>query len=234
LEFFPLRWAINYKLSVYTFCIYTEKTIFVILFKFNNRMKGTSLIVSIVLFVAIAVLYLLHFTGNRVKYSAVEAQSGNTEGVGLRIAYIKVDSIFLNYDLSQDLHDDFTKKQEAYMVEYNTKRQVFDREALAFQEKLQRGGFLTEQRAIQERDRLLGKEQEIMQLEQDLSNKLAELQATNNQQVLDSLLNYVDFLNEQKKYDYIFNSDEILIGNDAYNITAEVLTALNARYKGKK
>ena len=197
-------------------------------------MKGTSLIVNVILFVAIAVLYVLYFTGSRAGGSVVETKPNNAEGGGIEVAYIKADSIFLNYDLSQDLHDDFTKKQEGYMVEYNTKRQAFEREAVAFQEKVQRGGFLTEQRAVQERDRLLGREQEIMQLEQDLSIKLSDLQEANNQQLLDSLLNYVEILNAQKKYDYIFNSADILVGNDAYNLTAEVLAALNARYKAKK
>ena len=197
-------------------------------------MKGTSLIVNVVLFVAIAVLYVFYFTGNRANGSVVENRSNNAGSGEVKIAYIKADSIFLNYDLSQDLHDDFTKKQEGYMVEYNTKRQAFEREAVAFQEKVQRGGFLTEQRAVQERDRLLGREQEIMQLDQDLSNRLADLQEANNQRLLDSLLNYVEILNVQKKYDYIFNSADILIGSDAYNLTSEVLLALNARYKTKK
>jgi outer membrane protein len=128
------------------------------------------------------------------------------------------------------LHDDFTKKQEAYNSEFGTKRQSFEREAAAFQEKLQRGGFLTEQRAIQERDRLVGKEQEILQLDQELSGKLAELQATNNKQILDSLLNYLQEYNKDKKYDYIFNGAEILVGDEGHNITAEVLKALNERY----
>ncbi len=198
-------------------------------------MKGTSLIVSIALFIAVAVLYVLHFTGPRASGSAaVVSQLGNVETGGLRIAYIKADSIFLNYDLAQDLHDDFTQKQEAYMTEYSTKRQTFENEAAAFQEKVQRGGFLTEQRAVQERDRLLGKEQEILQLDQDLTNKLAELQAANNQQLLDSLLNYIGILNAQKQYDYIFEATDILIGNDAHNFTAEVLAALNARYNSKR
>ncbi|MDR2911536.1 MAG: OmpH family outer membrane protein [Bacteroidales bacterium] len=198
-------------------------------------MKGTSLIVSIiVLFIAVAVLYVLYFASPRVSGSIVGEQSGNIETGGLKVAYIKADSIFLNYDLAQDLHDDFTQKQEAYMAEYSTKRQTFDREAAAFQEKVQRGGFLTEQRAVQERDRLLGREQEILQLDQDLTNRLAELQAANNQQLLDSLLNYIEILNAQKQYDYIFDAADILIGSDAHNFTAEVLAALNARYASKK
>ena len=199
-------------------------------------MKGTSLIVSIVLFVAVAVLYVLHFTGSGASPSASEEKAtGNADtGAPLTIAYVKADSVILNYDLAQDLHDDFTKKQEAYTNEYGTKRQSFEKDAAAFQEKLQRGGFLTEQRAVQERDRLVGRQQEISKLDQELSTKLADIQTTNNQRILDSLMNYVEILNKQKKYDYILNAADILIGQDSHNLTAEVLKALNERYSGKE
>jgi outer membrane protein len=198
-------------------------------------MKGTSIIVSIVLFVAIAVLYVLHFTGRGDKEEKHQGTTAsNHSNSGLRIAYVKADSVILNYNLSQDLHDDFSKKQEAYTSEYGTKRQTFEKEAAAFQEKLQRGGFLTEQRAVQERDRLVGKEQEILKLDQDLSAKLAEIQQANNKQILDSLMSYLKVFNADKNYDYIFNASNILIGNEADNITALVLNAMNEKYAGKK
>ena len=197
-------------------------------------MKGTSLIVSIVLFIAVAILYILHFTEGKSseKVSGVPSNVVNQQG-GLRMAYVKADSIILNYILAEDLHDDYTKKQEAYTTEYSSKRQSFEKDAAAFQDKLQRGGFLTEQRAIQERDRLLGIEQEVTKLDQDLSAKLADLQATNNQQVLDSLMSCINDLNANKKYDYIFNATNILIGKEADNITAEVLKIMNDRYQKK-
>ena len=198
-------------------------------------MKGLSVVVSAVLFVAVAVLYVLHFTGNgnSKQNMPVKSNDGTSTG-GLRIAYIKADSVIVNYDLSQDLHDDFTKKQEAYTTEYGTKRQLFEKEAAAFQEKLQRGGFLTEQRAVQERDRLMGKEQEILKLDQELSNKLAELQQANNTQILDKLMEYLKKYNETAGYDYIFNGVDVLIGDETHNITAEVLKALNEEYKANK
>ncbi len=198
-------------------------------------MKGTSLIVSVILFVAVAILYVLHFTGSKNNNSEVASPGVvSPESGGLNIAYVKADSVLVNYDLAQELHDDFTKKQEAYTTEYGTKRQTFEKEAAEFQEKVQRGGFLTEQRAIQERDRLLGKEQEIMKLDQELSTKLADIQTANNQQLLDSLLNCIEMLNEKYQYDYIFNSADILVGDEAHNITSEVLSTLNERYSGNK
>lgn len=197
-------------------------------------MKGTSLVVSIVLFVLIVILYILQFTGGNPGeiLSGEPAVSENREG--LRIAYIKTDSLIVNYALAEVLHDEFTKRQEAYNQEYGSKRTTFEREAADFQQKLQRGGFLTEQRAIQERDRLLGREQEIMKLDQDLSAKLAEMQNANNQQIIDSLLNYLKEYNLTRKYDYILNAADVLIGPDSDNITAEVLTSMNARYQASQ
>jgi outer membrane protein len=196
-------------------------------------MKSTSLIVGIVSLVAVAVLYILHFTGTGKIVEEISEDLTNRSSVdikSLKIAYVKADSVILNYDLAQDLHDEFTKSQEAYNTEYGNKRQSFEKEAAAFQEKLQRGGFLTEQRAIQERDRLLGREQEIVKLDQELSGKLAEMQQANNKQILDSLLNYLREYNKVKGYDYILNGGEVLLGDEAHNITKEVLQALNARY----
>ena len=198
-------------------------------------MKGTSLIVSIVLFVAVAVLYVLQFAGDGDSEhgSAIESKTVENNG-GLKIAYVKADSVLLNYDMSQDLHDEFSKKQEAYTTEYGTKRQSFEKDAAAFQEKLQRGGFLSEQRAVQERDRLVGMEQEVLKMDQELSTKLGELQAENNKQILDKLMEYLEELNADKKYDYIFNASNILIGDEADNLTGDVLKTLNERYAEEK
>lgn len=198
-------------------------------------MKGTSLIVSIVLFVAVAVLYVLHFSEKESnEHSSVNTERAVINRGGLKIAYVKADSVLLNFDLSQDLHDEFTKKQEAYTTEYSTKRQAFEKDASAFQEKLQRGGFLSEQRATQERDRLVGLEQEVRKMDQELSTKLSEIQAENNKQIFDKLMNYLNELNADNKYDYIFNASNILIGDEADNLTGDVLKALNERYNAEK
>jgi outer membrane protein len=204
-------------------------------FKVNLKlllMKGTSLIVSIVLFVAVAVLYVLHFTGaskNGQGYGADDKAVISRDG--LKIAYVKADSVILNYKLAEFLHDDFTKKQEVYAGEYTSKRQSFEKDAASFQEKLQRGGFLSEQSAVRERDRLVGMEQEILKMDQDLSAKLGEMQNTNSQQVLDSLMSALKQYNSNKNYDYILNASSILIGDEGDNITAQILKQMNEKYE---
>ncbi len=197
-------------------------------------MKNTSLILNLVLAVAVVVIYVLHFSGKSGNEIAGENSSPATSSGDLKIAYVKVDSLIINYQLAEELHDSFTKNQEAYTKEYTDKRSAFEKRAAAFQEKVQRGGFLSQDRAIQERDRLVSEEQEILTLDQELSSKLSEMQSTNNQQLIDSLMNYLKEYNANKKYSYIFNAGDILIGDEAHNITKEVLDAMNARYNEKK
>ena len=171
---------------------------------------------------------MLHFTSGPSAKQNGALVTGSPQLTDMKIAYVKVDSLIVNYDLAQALHDEFTKNQDAYTKEYATRRSKFEEQAAAFQEKVQRGGFLTEQRAVQERDRLVSEEQEIQKLDQELSSKLAEMQNANNNQLVDSLMAYLNRFNAEKKYAYIFNSSGILIGDEAHNITR--ITSYNVCY----
>jgi outer membrane protein len=200
----------------------------------NAYMKNTSLVLIVVLFIAVAGLYILHFAGGKSNGSGAEGtnDAGNTSG--FKIAYIKVDSLVVNYDFALEMHDSFVKQQDAYTREYSEKRSKFESQAAAFQEKVQRNGFLTQESAMAERDRLMGMEQQVGKLDQELSSKLAQMQADNNKQLLDSVMTYLKIFNKDRKYNYIFNASEVLIGDESHNLTKEVLVGLNARYSKEK
>jgi outer membrane protein len=74
-------------------------------------------------------------------------------------------------------------------------------------------------------------EQEILKMDQDLSAKLGEMQNTNSQQVLDSLMSALKQYNSNKNYDYILNASSILIGDEGDNITAQILKQMNEKYE---
>lgn len=197
-------------------------------------MKNTSIVLFAVLFLSVAGLYILHFSGSKSHASGKSGLSGGGGSSELSIAYIKVDSLAVNYDFAQEMHDGFVRQQEAFTKEYGEKRNRFESQAAAFQEKVQRGGFLSQERAMQERDRLMGEEQQITKLDQELSTKLAQIQTDNNKQLLDSIMSYLKIYNKDKKYSYILNAGEVLIGDETSNITKEVLAGLNARYSKAK
>jgi len=189
-----------------------------------------STIVNIVLALAVAGLYLIHLTGNnKDKSSGPDTSKGTNHQ--LTIAYVKMDSMLFTYELAKKLNTEFSEKKENFRKEYTEKRIKFERDAANFQEKVQRGGFLTEDRAKQEQERLVGVQQEIQKLDYELTQKLNEMQGQISQQISDSIASYIKSYNEIKKYDFILNSQYMLEGSPQLNITKEVTKGLNDRYK---
>jgi len=192
-------------------------------------MKNTSSVLIVILFIAVAGIYILHFSGNKLNGSAKVGANAGGASTNLKIAYIKVDSLVVNYDFAQEMQETFAKQQEAYTKEYGEKRNRFESQAATFQEKVQRGGFLSQESAMQERNKLMSDEQQITKLDQELSTKLSQIQADNNKQLLDSLLTYLKIFNKDKKYTYILNAGDVLIGDETHNITKDVLVNMNIR-----
>ena len=188
-----------------------------------------STIVNIVLALAVAGLYIIYFTGKKDKSTQADMVKGTDKP--LTIAYVKMDSMIFTYELAKKLHAELSEKQEAFRKEYTDKRIKFERDVASFQEKVQRGGFLTEERARQEQERLSGAQQEIQKLDNDLNQKLSDLQGRNQQIIVDSISSFLKSYNGVKKYDFILNSQSMLEGSGQYNITKEVTQGLNDRYK---
>jgi outer membrane protein len=189
-----------------------------------------STIVNIVLALAVAGLYIIYFTGNK-KDKLTQADMVKGADKPLTIAYVKMDSMLYTYELAKKLNTEFAEKRETFKKEYTDKRIKFERDAASFQEKVQRGGFLTEERARQEQERLTGVQQEIQKLDYDLTQKLTEMQGQINQQIVDSISSFLKNYNAVKKYDVILNSASMLEGSPQYNITKEVTQGLNDRYR---
>ena len=191
-----------------------------------------STVVNIVLSLAVAGLYIIYFSGNHKEKST---SSGKTNGTNnqLTVAYVKMDSMLFTYELAKKLNSDFAEKKETFRKEYTDKRMRFEKDAAAFQEKVQRGGFLTEERAKQEQERLVGLQQEIQKLDYELTQKLSEMQGQINQQIVDSISSYLKSYNAIKKYDFILNSQSMLEGSTQFNITKEVTQGLNDSYRSK-
>jgi outer membrane protein len=192
-------------------------------------MKNSS-IVSVILGIAVAVLYLLHFTGSGS--SKVQKNNESNSGANtISIAYVKMDSVLFTYELAKKLTTNLQVNQESFKKEYSAKRIKFERDAAAFQEKVQRGGFLTEERQKLEQERLVGQQQEIQRLDYELTQKLNEMQGQINQQITDSISSFLKSYNANKKFDIILNSASMLEGTPRFNITKDVADGLNKRYK---
>jgi outer membrane protein len=195
-------------------------------------MKKLALMVSAVSYVGVVALFVSFLTSCSGKSNEASPVSGSGE---IKIAYILTDSVLVNYQMAIDLHQDFMSQQQQYNTDFGKKRELLEKQAAAFQEKLQRGGFLNEERAMSERDRLLSQQDEMKRMDYDLSTKLSQMEATINQRLADSITSYVKEYNKNHNYTYILsNTGNIIVGDQRYNISKEILDGLNARYKASK
>jgi len=198
-------------------------------------MKKLPLILSVISLVGVIALAILFLVNKSFSSSESENKSYNSSGGDLKIAYILTDSVLVNYQLAIDLHKNFVNQQQQFNADFTKKRQNYENQATEFQDKLQRGGFLNEERATKERDRILGLQDEIKQLDYELSNKLSQMEAAINQQLADSITSYVKTYNKRHNYTYILsNNGNIIVGDPKNNISKEILDGLNARYIASK
>ena len=124
-------------------------------------------------------------------------------------------------------------KAKSLQKEYET----FQRDVMDFQRKLEANAFLSRERAESEQARLQKKEQQLLAKQQDLENlrqKLSadfmEEQAALTQQLQDSVQAYLREYNADGHYHLVLN-DAVLMNKVAgYDITNDVIDALNARY----
>lgn len=201
----------------------------IILERHNLRMKNSTIVLA-VLGIAVVVLYALHFLGDKGSLTQKGSENPQT-AKSVSIAYVKMDSVLFTYALAKKLTSNLQLNQESFKKEYSLKRIKFEKEAATFQEKVQRGGFLTEERAKLEQERLVGQQQEIERLDYELTQKLNEMQGQINQQIVDSISSFLKSYNSDKKYDIILNSSSMLEGTPKFNITKDVADGLNKRYK---
>ena len=155
----------------------------------------------------------------------------------MKIAYVEIDSLLSKYDLWNDLNEQMIQKEENIRTALNEKAKKLDGEMKEFQRKIQNNGFVSQERAQQEAQRLQKKEQDLQALQQKLTGELAAENQKNTMALRDSINAFLKVYNAEKKYDFIISNagaDNLLYANPAFNITKEVVDGLNARYAIKK
>ncbi|MFV0507077.1 MAG: OmpH family outer membrane protein [Bacteroidales bacterium] len=195
-------------------------------------MKQLSLILNVVLLIAVVWLFIAVYGGEKKSVTNSDTASSTSQNDSdFSIAYIMSDSLMLNLKMAEDLHDELSKEQQKYAQQSNSKRMSLEKDARAFQEKVQRGGFLTEASAQKENEMLTARAQKLQQEELEMSTKLQELTIKNSTTLRTTLVDYLKKLNEERKYSYIIMGESVLVGKDGYDITQEVLEALNKKYE---
>lgn len=191
--------------------------------------------------VALGVLFLVKLPNGEKPVRAEVAASGEL----MPIAIINTDSILKHYTLAVEASDKLMNRYEESTVKLDTKAkslqkeaETFQRDVLDFQRKLEANAFLSRERAESEQVRLQKKEQQLMAKQQDLENLRQKLSAdfmdeqnALTQQLQDSIQQFLRDYNADGRFHLVLNDAVLLNKVAGYDITEEVISGLNARYK---
>jgi outer membrane protein len=207
-------------------------------------MKKISFWLNIVLLIAVAVLFYLHFQTSDGKISK-KSETTQTEKQqqkefnsydNLRIAYVNIDTLLAGYDMYIDKRDEFIEQQTSSQQELQSRSQQLRQEFNQLKEKLNKG-LITRAKARMMQQDLGEKEQRLRQLRQKKSSELAEREQVIYRQVLNSVMDYLDKYAEEKNYHYILSysfGGPLLYKKDAFNVTQSVVKGLNEEYAKKQ
>ena len=193
-------------------------------------MNKVQILINILLVAAVATLFGLHFAS---KCDHVEVSEASASAENLPVAYLNVDSLLVNYVFAQEANEKLMKKQEDARLKLNTKARTLQGEMADFQRKLENNAFLSRERAEKEQQRLVKKQQELQELEAKLTEDMMIENQKLNIQLADTLTKFLNEFNADGRYHLILSNsakDNVLMAAEQYDVTPQVLEALNKRY----
>lgn len=198
-------------------------------------MKKLNVVLFVALFLAVAVLYFLHFKGDN-KNSMNNALKGPVEIPGQGIVYVNIDSVVFNLDLFKDRRDELVTKQKNAEAELNSKSSLYDKGVKDYQDKVNKG-LVTRATAAQMEQGLLQQQQELVALRDKLQSNLVEEEQVMNRQVLEYITKFIEDNKAQYNYQFILGKSfggPVLYSNSSLDLTHQLLTSLNKKYQSEK
>lgn len=200
-------------------------------------MNKIQITIDAILAAAVVALFVIFFTvkpscGQQTETEAAPIAEGN-----MPVAYLNLDSVLTYYTFAIEASDKLMSKQEDARLKLNSKARTLQSEMADFENKLRNGAFMSRERAEQKQQQLLQKQQDLQDLEAKLTNDIMLENQQLNMQLADTLNSFLREFNADGRYHMIFantGKDNILQAADSYDITTEVIEALNARYASKK
>lgn len=203
-------------------------------------MKTFNTVVSIVLLVAVAFLFIREFSGSPTDKSGTPGKKEMTEALedqefgGVRIAYVNSDSLVKKYDLHKELKSQLEEKAKNLEADLANKSQVFQENVAVLQ---QQAGRLSQEELQAAQLDLQQTQQQLQVYADEKTRDLAR-----EERKLDSLLmldmdQVLEDVRGEYDLDYVFSysrQSSLLGVNDAYNITDIVVERLNEINRRKK
>lgn len=193
-------------------------------------MKKLSLVLNIILFVLVGVLFYLHFSPN-MNTASVQTKPKNDSASlrPLRIAYVNLDSLEMHYTYFQMKKAELEKKQQSIQNDLSSRAKAIQDDIAALRKK---APTMTQSEGEAAQKKIMQKQQALQQREQNMREEFMQDQQRFNTDLHSRLDHFLESYNSDKRYSYILSyasgASDILYKDSAFDITAEVITGLNA------
>ena len=209
--------------------------------------KYISLGFNVVLTIAVAVLYYLHF-GSKTTTAPTAVPSSDSTAAPVvvipeseikksGIVFVNTDTLLKNYDFYNASKKSLEARQKKAETSLTSAYTALQQEAMQFQKKAQEGQLTQEEGARKEQE-LMARQQELMQNKETQMGALMAEEQRLSEQLNKRLQDYVKRFSKDKSYTYILGytglSSNILFKNDSLDITRPILNGLNEEYRAKK
>ena len=199
--------------------------------------KSTHQILYIILFVLLAVLYFIQFSSstNTENIPTVEKELAiqPNEG-GLNIAFVNSDTVSKYYEFAKKIQKTLTTKRSE--AEGQIKSKYFAYESLV-QEFEKASPIMGDREKMEKAQKIRLLEQEIMQVEQQLSEQVSRQELELTQSYIVKTNDYMQEIGKTLGYDYVMSyrvGGAMLYANERHDITNEIIKLLNERYESSK
>lgn len=196
-------------------------------------MKKVNLILNIILILAVAALYVLHFTSKGAHEATPVSGEGQITAAKGDIVYINLDSLVNQYDMYNDLRTELQGKFSAIENDLNKQSRALENDVKSFNEKYQKG-LLTRSQAESMNNDLAMRDQELRNLAQQKQMEISEEESVMYNRVMDAVITYISKYNQEKQYSLILSTtaatNSVINGDPGLNITDEILSGLNQEY----
>lgn len=193
-------------------------------------MKNLSLLLNIVLFVAVAVLYYLHFSSGK----STSAGAGVSAPKDINIAYINSDSVLKYYDYFKVNRDKLESKGKKLDQDLRNRAQSFQNDYEAYQRNLSN---LTIGQAKAVEEDLAKKQQNLQLYQQSLSQEMSAEEGKMTQELYKRITDYLKKYGQENGLQIVLKYDptsDVLFGGDSLDITKQVVDGLNKEYADEK
>ena len=192
----------------------------------NHLLAGAVLLSAVLLFTQCKNEKPSESTENQITAESIQA-------VRLPIAVVNVDTLLDKYAYAIDLSETLLRKQEGSRATLNQKARELRNEMEEFQRKYENNAFLSRDRAQQENDRLMRKQEDLQKLDERMTQEFLTEQQKLNQMLKDSVDSSIAVFNSDRRFHLILSNasgDNVLYYDDNYDITTELINFMNARY----